>query len=131
MKRDGGPVFPAHAKTGHPHGPFRGLPANENARALISMVAQSTRSNQRPDTLMQDRRADRSTKPSCDARPDHTFGSKPAPMLSARMSVSANSGHEFDHLQQGASVIYARYAHIVCTISRRYRTQRNNYCFEK
>ena len=24
---------------------------------------------------MQDRRADRSTKPSCDARPDHTFGS--------------------------------------------------------
>jgi hypothetical protein len=52
-------------------------------------------------------------------------------MLSARMSVSANSGHEFDHLQQGASVIYARYAHIVCTISRRYRTQRNNYCFEK
>ena len=42
MKRDGGPVFPAHAKTGHPHGPFRGLPANENARALISMVARST-----------------------------------------------------------------------------------------
>jgi hypothetical protein len=38
------------------------------------MVARSTRSNQRPDTLMQDRRADRSTKPSCDARPDHTFG---------------------------------------------------------
>ena len=25
-------------------------------------------------TLMQDRRADRSTKPSCDARPDHTLG---------------------------------------------------------
>jgi hypothetical protein len=31
--------------------------------------------SRRPDTLMQDRRADRSTKPSCDARPDHTFGS--------------------------------------------------------
>src|SRR6266567_4480030 len=34
----------------------RGLSANEVARALISMVARSTtRSNQRPDTLMQDR----------------------------------------------------------------------------
>src|SRR6266849_4400219 len=33
-----------------------GLSANEVARALISMVARSTtRSNQRPDTLMQDR----------------------------------------------------------------------------
>jgi zinc-finger binding domain of transposase IS66 len=44
------------------------------------MVARSTRSNQRPDTLMQDRRADRSTKPSCDARPDHTSGSDRAAM---------------------------------------------------
>src|SRR6516162_7550781 len=35
-----------------------------------------TCSNQRPDTLMQDRKADRSTKASCNARPDHTFGSK-------------------------------------------------------
>src|SRR6516164_6890543 len=35
------------------------------------MMARSTnRSNQRPDTLMQDRNANRSTKPSCDARPD-------------------------------------------------------------
>ena len=34
----------------------RGLSANEIARALISMMARSTtRSNQRPDTLMQDR----------------------------------------------------------------------------
>jgi hypothetical protein len=34
----------------------RGLDANEIARALISMMARSTtRSNQRPDTLMQDR----------------------------------------------------------------------------
>ena len=33
----------------------RGLSANENASALISMMARSTtRSNQRPDTLMQD-----------------------------------------------------------------------------
>src|SRR6266567_2733599 len=35
------------------------------------MVARSTtRSNQRPDTLMQDRKSARSTKTSCDARPD-------------------------------------------------------------
>jgi hypothetical protein len=34
----------------------RGLSANEIARALISMMVRgSTRSNQRPDTLMQDR----------------------------------------------------------------------------
>jgi hypothetical protein len=34
---------------------LRGLSANENARALISMMARSKCSNQRPDTLMQDR----------------------------------------------------------------------------
>jgi hypothetical protein len=35
----------------------RGLSGNENASALISMMARSTtRSNQRPDTLMQDRK---------------------------------------------------------------------------
>jgi hypothetical protein len=43
------------------------------------MVARSTRSNQRPDTLMQDPRADRSTKPSCDERPDHTVGQRRSP----------------------------------------------------
>src|SRR5258708_3082037 len=32
-----------------------GLSANENACALISMMARSKSSNQRPDTLMQDR----------------------------------------------------------------------------
>jgi hypothetical protein len=53
----------------------RGLTANENVCALISMVARSTaRSNQRPDTLMQDRKPiDRPA--SCNARPHHTFGS--------------------------------------------------------
>jgi hypothetical protein len=55
MRRDGGSVFPAHANTGDPNGPNRGLSANENARALISMMARSKCSNQRPDTLMQDR----------------------------------------------------------------------------
>src|SRR5215831_3626720 len=65
MKRDGGPVFPAHANPGDPNGPpLEACPVNENARALISMMARSTnRSNQRPDTLMQDRKAARSTKP--------------------------------------------------------------------
>src|SRR5215831_17439963 len=55
----------------------RGLSANEIARALISMMARSTkRSNQRPDTLMQDRISPNSNKSSCNARPDHTFGSE-------------------------------------------------------
>lgn len=55
MRRDGGSVFPAHANTGDPNGPNRGLSANENARALISTMARSKCFNQRPDTLMQDR----------------------------------------------------------------------------
>src|ERR1700738_2700963 len=38
-----------------PKGSNRGLSANQNARALISMMARSKCSNQRPDTLMQDR----------------------------------------------------------------------------
>jgi hypothetical protein len=38
------------------------------------MMAGSTCSNQRPDTLMQDRIA-RIDETSCTARPDHTFGS--------------------------------------------------------
>jgi hypothetical protein len=44
-----------------PEWPSRGLADNENARALISMVARSTTSNQRPDTLTQDRTSARST----------------------------------------------------------------------
>src|SRR5262249_47005675 len=75
MRRDGGSVFPARANTGDPNGPVGGLSANEIARALISMMARSTkRSNQRPDTLMQDRISPNSNKSSCNARPDHTLG---------------------------------------------------------
>src|SRR5712664_4178533 len=52
----------------------RGLSVNEVARALISMMARSTtRSNQRPDTLMQDRIC-QVDETSCNARPDHTWG---------------------------------------------------------
>ena len=54
--------------------PVRGLPSNQIACALISMMAGSTGSNQRPDTLMQDRIA-RIEETSCTARPDHTNGS--------------------------------------------------------
>src|SRR5205823_2758636 len=40
------------------------------------MMARSTKgSNQRPDTLMQDRTSANSKNFSCNARPDHTFGS--------------------------------------------------------
>src|SRR5436309_4513294 len=39
------------------------------------MARSTTRSNQRPDTLMQDRTSANSTKSSCNARPDHTLGS--------------------------------------------------------
>src|SRR5262245_29391591 len=64
MRRDGGSVFPAHANTGDPNGPVRGLSANEIARALISIMAGSmTTSNQRPDTLMQDRKPTSRSKP--------------------------------------------------------------------
>src|SRR5260221_12688010 len=58
-----------------PEWPVRGLSANQFECALISMMARSTtRSNQRPDTLMQDRIC-QVDETSCNARPDHTFGS--------------------------------------------------------
>src|SRR5712664_3763833 len=38
------------------------------------MARSATRSNQRPDTLMQDRSPPARRKPSCDARPNHTYG---------------------------------------------------------
>src|SRR5262245_33102625 len=40
------------------------------------MARSQMRSNQRPDTLMQDRTR-QIEEPSCDARPDHTCGSNP------------------------------------------------------
>jgi hypothetical protein len=50
----------------------RGMGAYQIGCARISMMARSTeRSNQRPDTLVQDRRF-YFDHPSCDARPDHT-----------------------------------------------------------
>src|SRR6202022_1107538 len=52
-----------------PKWPVRGLSANQLACALISMMARSTtRSNQRPDTLMQDRIC-QVDETSCNARP--------------------------------------------------------------
>ena len=64
--------------------PVRGLPANQIACALISMMAGSTSSNQRPDTLMQDRIA-RIEETSCTPRPDHTSGSSTERL---RLSIS-------------------------------------------
>src|SRR6266850_6597384 len=55
MRRDGGSVFPAHANTGDPNGPIEACPLMRTHCALISMMARSKCSNQRPDTLMQDR----------------------------------------------------------------------------
>ena len=55
--------------------PVRGLSANENARALISMMARSTKPLQSEagyiDARPQSRQID---EISCDARPDHTLG---------------------------------------------------------
>jgi hypothetical protein len=65
--------FPAHANTGDPNGPLEALPP-ERMRADIHGSPEQTLQSE-PDTLMQDRKADRSTKTSCGARPDHTFGS--------------------------------------------------------
>ncbi|WP_210205941.1 hypothetical protein, partial [Bradyrhizobium algeriense] len=63
----------------------------------ISMMARSTtRSNQRPDTLMQDRIC-QVDETSCNARPDHTFGSKadlkgPAPDVRSSPDCVAKLG---------------------------------------
>src|SRR5215813_11225702 len=76
MRRDGGSVFPAHANTGDPNGPLRGLSANDVARALISMMVRSENELQSETGYIDARpHHPRSTKSSCTARPDHTFGS--------------------------------------------------------
>ena len=69
-----------------PKWPVRGLSANQLECALISMMARSpTRSNQRPDTLTQDHIC-QVDQTSCNARPDHTLGSK-APALDVDHAV--------------------------------------------
>ncbi len=97
MRRDGGSVFPAHANTGDPNGPIEACPLIENARALISMMARSKCSNQRPDTLMQDHSPpDRRT--SCYARP----GQKAKCSNCLRKSAfSSRSGHPSVHCCAG------------------------------
>src|SRR5205814_6780258 len=47
------------------------------------MARNTTRSNQRPDTLMQDRIC-QVDETSCNARPDHTFGSITSPGFGAK-----------------------------------------------
>ena len=64
----------------------RGLSANELSGALMSMMARSTRFNQRPDTLMQDRHR-HIDEPSCDARPDHTLGHERPSSIAGSLSA--------------------------------------------
>jgi hypothetical protein len=60
------------------------------------MMARSTCSNQRPDTLMQDRIC-QVDETSCNARPDHTFGSIAAEMGCPRyVRFSTDSGRTTD-----------------------------------
>ncbi len=60
---------------------------------MISMMARSTASNQRPDTLLKGLTAS-SPKSSCNARPDHTSGSKPEELeLSKCLPLSPDNGH--------------------------------------
>src|SRR4029434_10447723 len=73
----------------------RGLSANELSGALISMMARSTRFNQRPDTLMQDRHR-QTAELSCNARPDHTYGSKREEQgIWCHVRLDADSGSDF------------------------------------
>src|SRR5215831_10411950 len=61
------------------HWPVRGLSANENARALISMMARSTnRSKSEAGYIDARPQSPQIDETSCDARPDHTFGSRAA-----------------------------------------------------
>jgi hypothetical protein len=68
-------VFPARANTGDPNGPTRGRSANQIARALISMMARSNQL-QSEAGYIDARPLSQIDDPSCDARPDHTYGSK-------------------------------------------------------
>ena len=78
MRQDGGSVFPAHANTGDPTGPGRGLSANEIARALISMMVGSHNELQSETGYIDARPHIRQIEEtSCNARPDHTLGSNP------------------------------------------------------
>jgi hypothetical protein len=53
----------------------RGLSANELARALISMMARSTRLQSEAEYIDAGPLTASSSKSSCNARPDHTYGS--------------------------------------------------------
>src|SRR6476661_7430863 len=60
------------------------------------MVRSTTRSNQRPDTLMQDRIC-QVDETSCNARPDHTLGQKlksDRPLPSSALTSTADIMHE-------------------------------------
>ena len=91
----------------------RGLSANEIACALISMMARSTCSNQRPDTLMQDRIC-QVDETSCNARPDHTHsGQNRKSLVGANVfRLAPKNGHvrRWRRRGLGVSVVYPRAA---------------------
>ncbi len=60
MRRDGGPVFPAHANPGDPNGPFEACPL---MRTHHIHDGREHKPLQAEAGLMQDRNANRSTKP--------------------------------------------------------------------
>jgi hypothetical protein len=62
----------------------RGLSANEIARALISMMAQSTTLQSKAGYIDARPPTASSAKSTCNARPDHTFGSKSEVSLLSR-----------------------------------------------
>jgi len=80
------------------------------------MARSTNRSNQRPDTLMQDRNANRSTKPSCNARPDHTLGqtaksSRRAFVFRSAPESRPRGSSPFEHRRQhGAPLLGQRVA---------------------
>src|ERR1700757_2605984 len=67
--------FPAHANTGDPNGPVRGLSANQIACALISMMVGSHDKLQSETGYIDARPHLPDRRTSCTARPDHTLGS--------------------------------------------------------
>src|ERR1700733_1242114 len=99
MRRDGGSVFPAHANTGDPTGPFEVCPTMRSTRADIHDGPEQNSSNQRPDTLMQDHLPPARRKPlATHGRTIHRVirvvltGRRPLPVLPDHQTFSGSFG---------------------------------------
>src|SRR5262249_47380077 len=72
-------------------------------------MARSTKgSNQRPDTLMQDRTSPNSKQSSCNVRPDHTFGSFSSDRHVASASRMSASLRKRTSADEGGTVQWPR-----------------------